>query len=239
MLNLVQEALSWQVLTQVVRREPSLRIHETHPGGGMYDCLALFSQEDCEIADLNRRGSFHVFTHVDRSTADDDATLEPWAIWEEIARCSNPTEIVDGICKRIGVESFDKSGSLPPSTPRVLSYRFIAEFLSWTMFRPERWSSRSGFHDSSGLEGSYMEVDWFKLFPCAADRVRVSAADDFLRQPAYRFWFITRDNEPMICLETTGTAWNLNGDCIDIPATYKRHRKIWPLILKVAEDLLP
>ncbi|WP_454116041.1 TY-Chap2 family putative peptide chaperone [Microbacterium aurum] len=32
-------AQSWWIASELVRRHPDLVIHESHPGGGMYDCL--------------------------------------------------------------------------------------------------------------------------------------------------------------------------------------------------------
>ena len=35
------EAASWRVVAELVRRHPTIRVIETHPGGDQYDCLQL------------------------------------------------------------------------------------------------------------------------------------------------------------------------------------------------------
>ena len=42
-------------------------------------------------------------------------------------------------------------------------------------------------------------------------RVADNANSDFLGQPDYRFWFLTCDEEPLLCMETTGRTWNTDG----------------------------
>jgi hypothetical protein len=39
---------------------------------------------------------------------------------------------------------------LPPTTPTVLVYRFIAAFLTHATFGRSRWECRNGFFDTAG-----------------------------------------------------------------------------------------
>jgi len=60
------ETLSWRLVTETVRRAPDrLKIYEMHPGGGQYDCLALYTSEGEALAYLNRGGTFTPFATLD------------------------------------------------------------------------------------------------------------------------------------------------------------------------------
>lgn len=57
------ETLSWRLLTKFWQRFPDrYALIETHPGGGMYDCLSLAECKDGfhSILDVNRGGSLHL-----------------------------------------------------------------------------------------------------------------------------------------------------------------------------------
>jgi len=51
------EAASWRLAAEVCRHLPHLAIIETHPGGGLYDCLTLVTSDFKPVARLNRVGS--------------------------------------------------------------------------------------------------------------------------------------------------------------------------------------
>ncbi|MGZ0172752.1 MAG: TY-Chap2 family putative peptide chaperone [Planctomycetales bacterium] len=157
-------------------------------------------------------------------------------MWRDALSAEDQSKTVDGICRRIGLTV---PTNLPACTPVVLAYRFVAEFLSGTAFDRSRWECRSGFLDSSGFEGCIIRTKLFDAFPGAEERLQVRTEDDFLENSAYRFWFILRNSEPVLCLETTGTIWNLGGDSLNIPKTYQVRRRLWPLITEIAGDLLP
>jgi hypothetical protein len=52
---------------------------------------------------------------------------------------------------------------------------------------------------------------WFEQFPSAAAAVGHRVDGDYLDQPAYRFWFLLRSGEPVVCLESTGTIHRADG----------------------------
>ena len=52
-------AASWDIAARLsAAGPPDLRVFQTHPGGGQYDCLTLASP--AFHIDINRRGSIHV-----------------------------------------------------------------------------------------------------------------------------------------------------------------------------------
>jgi len=61
-------AVGWKIVAELFRRHhesASLRLYETHPAGGLYDCLSLFSGSfpgGRRLCDFNQASShFHVW----------------------------------------------------------------------------------------------------------------------------------------------------------------------------------
>ncbi len=226
------EAASWRIVSEFLRRHPKrFRLIETHPGGGQYDCLSLYTLDNLRhVASFNRAGRLHVFWRP----CGDGREVEPFDVWEAMAEAWDPKSLLDQVCERIGVPVPAK---LPSSTPEVVVYRVIAAFLTHSVFGVTEWECRNGFLDSSGMEGGVWKD--FQYFPGAQARLAVRLGDDILKQPAYRFWFLRKGNEPMACLEKTGTAWTRDGRTFDLPALYKQHKRIWPVVFEVLGDQLP
>jgi hypothetical protein len=220
------EVASWRIISELFRRYPGqFQLIETHPGGGQYDCLSLFSNKQ-HVADFNRVGSFHTFKTKIGQT--------PFDIWYSLAN-EDVQNVLDQICRRLELQIPVK---IPLSTPEVIVYRFIATFLAHSVFGKERWECRNGYFDSSGMEECGLSSS-FDLFPSAKDRTRVLLHVDLVQTPAYRFWFIKKNFKPVICLETTGTAWNNEGQSFDLTTLYKKEKRIWPVVWKVAGHLFP
>lgn len=68
-------AASWDIAWRLVRACPDLRVYETHPRGGQYDCLTLISP--AVKIDINRVGSIHVH-HSPRGEAIPLIPAERW-----------------------------------------------------------------------------------------------------------------------------------------------------------------
>ena len=225
------EAASWRIVSELIRRHPDrFKLIETHPGGGTYDCLSLHSKSTAKlfhIADFNRPGSFHVFHRFGHDN--DPEHIESFEIWQRMMRTDNMKDVLDDVCSRIGL----KPRKVPPSTPEVLVYRFIAAFLSHAVFGREEWECRNGFFDSSGYSDCSVRSE-FEQFPGAQERLQVRLDDDLLGEAAYRFWFLLKNGKPKVCFETSGWAWTKNGKCFDLASLYANDRRIWPLVIKVA-----
>ena len=179
--------------------------------------------------DLNRAGSAHV--HLDSDA------IDSWgSFWQDLHRAERPKSIVDALADRARLP---RVHSLPPSTPAVLVYRTIAALLSQAAFGQQLWSCRNGYEDTSGYGGGVCSF-WFEPFPAAGRRLKVSMPRDLLGQSAYRFWFLLRGQEPVLCLETTDLAWTLDGQEFQVPELYKRAgRRVWPVVFALAGHLLP
>lgn len=226
------EILSWRIVSKLSRCYPrKVTVIETHPGGGQYDCLTIVSDKGRHVADFNRKGSFHVFNRFDGSPFKGNSI----DIWREMISSEDNKAVVDRVCRSIGLQIPKK---LPPSTPKVIVYRFISDFLSHSFFRLRRWTCRNGFYDTSGDE--CFVVDYFERFhDSAKERLRVRLPNDILQEPAYRFWFLLEDEQPLICLETTGFVWVKRRKPVNVMDLYRKKRRIWPIIMEAAGDVLP
>ncbi len=224
----LEEVLSWRLITELWRRFPShYSLIETHPCSGMYDCLSLIKFDDCfhSILDVNRGGSVHI--HEGRSP-------QSWPDWKE-RMLADPLPFLDEISDAIGA---DVPANLPKSTSVTISFRFICEFLTHMVGRLERWECRNGFYDTSGYGGGVLE-NRFSSFPAIqVDLTQKSMADGRLAS-AYGYWFLLKNSEPMLCLNTDGQLYKRSGEVKDLTATYAKYNRMWPVIAETALDLLP
>jgi len=224
------EIASWRIAAEIYRKYPdSIRIVESHPGGGMYDCLSIYTTNRSNIhADLNRGGSLHVFNGDDHQIDSD--------IWKNLFQEPNPKPIIDNICRLLGLPPVDK---LPISTPTALVYRFITTFLTHATLALHRWDCRSGMCDTSGY-GDGVDEKSFAEFPLARERLKVRLQDDFNGNPSYRFWFLQRDNIPRLCFETTGSMWlRKETTTHDLLQVYQQqNRNIWLTVVSTAGTLM-
>ena len=107
-----------------------------------------------------------------------------------------------------------------------------------TQFGKDKWECRNGMFDTSGSGGGGVRSDINK-FPGAKKRLQGRLPGDVLGEPAYRFWFLRRNEMPVLCFEITETVWREDGSSFDLMDIYKKERRIWPVINKVAGHLLP
>lgn len=229
---------SWRIVSELCRRFPGrFRIVQTHPGGGLYDCLALFEEgfnTSCEtlkpIADFNRNGRFHVHNRLDGQPHE-----EPLDLWPLMVEANDMKSVLDQVTRMVGLQI---PSTLPFSTSNTLVYRFIAGILTTAIFGKDKWNCKNGYFDSSD-GGCGVQDGAFQLFPKANKHLKERMVDDFLGEPAYRFWFITRNEKPVLCLETTGNLWTLDGNQHQLMNVYKeKQRKLWLVIGLFAGDLM-
>jgi len=140
--------------------------------------------------------------------------------------------MVDEACRRIGLTAPAK---LPPSTPVVLVYRFIADLLATQAFTKESWYCLSAALDSSGFDGCYV-LPVAKHFPLLRhDLESREESQRFVR--ATEWWIVFRDGEPVLALHEDGKTVQLDGAEFDLPALYKGNRRIAPIVQQVLEKL--
>jgi len=242
------EAASWRLAAELMRRNPTrLRLTESHPGGGQYDCLSLSERKHANPTgleavanlDLNRSGRAHVHARFDgaplRPADEGGSGPISFEVWPAMIAAEDPREVVRAVATQAGLPLGTK---VPPSTPEVLTVRFIAAFLSHAVFGRRRWECRNGCLDTSGYNAG-MRNDLFAPFPDAQRDAEQTRPDDLFGIGAYRYWFLVSE-EAEVCLSSDGVAWRPDGRRFDLGEIYEAEgRRIWPLISAVAGDLLP
>lgn len=136
------EATSWRIASLLARRHPELRIRREHPGGGMYNVLAVRGGPHAIM--LNRNGTIQV--HPKSGGA--DVQLQPLEWSAVITR--NIREVVNVL---EGVAGLPTVPHLPTSTPRVLAYRCLSALANLHLFATPI-DIQMALHDSSGPGGS-------------------------------------------------------------------------------------
>jgi hypothetical protein len=184
-------AQSWWIASELVRRHPHLRIVETHPGGGQYDCLTLIDRSEGAVravVDLNRVGRMHV-------PGTDGAEPLDWAA---ALAANGGHDVVRALEAACGLPT---PRTAPPSGPAVLCYRIIARVLTSLVDQRHAWDVRNGEIDSSGGSGRRPELD---EFPSVVESMRHVRPDDLFGEPAYRFWLLMRDADAVAVLDVDG-----------------------------------
>lgn len=220
------EIASWRIVSELFRRYPNkFTLIQIHPGGGQYNCLSLFDKQSKEhLADFNRPGSLHIFSG-EQSSSD---------IWSQFLS-RNSKNILDEVCRILHLPPINK---LPMSTPATLTYRFIATFLTHSTFGIHSWKCENGNCDTSGYGGGVVKD--FEFFPQALDKIRKRPANSTFSNPAYDFWFLKKDGQPFICLETSGSLWlqNKQND-YSLDELYNNSaRNIWATVTNIAGTIM-
>ncbi|PAY16352.1 hypothetical protein CKO51_27250 [Rhodopirellula sp. SM50] len=216
------------MVTELWRRFPHrFTLFETHPGGGAYDTLDLIDRTDsARRLQVNRGGSVHVWG-LDENRS--------WSDWLDRMLDDEPQIFLDEITEALGRQVVQ---TISASTPTTITYRFIAEFLTHSIGRRERWECRNGFGDSSVWTGGKRQ-DWFDVFPHIADHSPPQRLENQPIETAYCYWFLIRNSEPQLCIDTDGVAYCMEGTAKQLPELYAKSRRIWSVVNSVAGDLLP
>ena len=197
----------------------------------MYDCLSLYTREHKHLADLNRSGSLHVFGSAEGAAGEHQMR----DVWARMVAAEDPKDVVDRVATAMRLPSMKQ---IPASAPETLVYRMVAAFLSATVLGRTQWRCVNGYADSSDFSCGVL-TEFFDRFPSASARLRERSESDVLGQPAYRFWFICRGNDPVLCLEKTGVAWTLTDRVVFLPRLYAEHHRIWPVVWDLMHPHLP
>ena len=236
--NELIEVLSWKIVSEFMRCFPGkFKIIETHPGGGQYDCLSIVDGKDTVLAHFNRKGQLTIFHKCDPSTfMAIDRSTPPVDIWKSFLTVDR--SIKEHLSHLLSLLNLTLPKPRPPSTPEILVYRFIAGVLKYTMYCGTRWGCRNGFVDTSGYGGGIAK-DYFTHFTKAKERLHIRKPNDLSGIPAYRYWFILKQENPVACLETNGTLWTVDDKSFRLQDIYKHDHRIWNLINQTVGHWLP
>ncbi len=200
-----------------MRRHPQrLALYRTHPGGGTYDCLSVRPPQETLI-DLNRNGSIHVHQRL-------DGTPTPWrpATWDEYFR-ADPRRFLEAVESAAGLP---RPKQVPSSTPMTLTLRVLATIAALNVKVVHPIDIVSGMLDTSGESGGRQD-DLFDAFPAIPDELLRTTPDDTFNDAAYRFWFVLRNEAPILAFETsTGSVWTSHHpEAVTLMDTYVTRRR--------------
>lgn len=215
----VLEAASWRLASELVRRHPTtLRLLRGHPGGGQSDILWLL-----DLAGgggdvrLNREGTIQVWERFDGRQPQWDPTD-----WDEYLR-ADPREFLHALEVAAGLPV---PAEVPAATNRTLTLRILAAIAATSFKAVHPVEIQPGMIDTSGYGGGHND-EAFAPFAISEELLE-RHSDEFFGQPGYRFWFVLRDQVPVLAFEqdqglawTThhGNAWNL----MDLYVESRRH----------------
>lgn len=183
-------AIAMKTLVELMRRHPELRLIELHPGSGLYDCLGLWREELDVLCHFNLAGSTLAFRHLaPPSTSEDRPTWwreDPWRypeMWQE-------HDLVSEIEQRLGLASAEPG----PARPGTIALGVVAELSARLAFGEQSLRFRSGWNDSTGMDGCYLR-DWCPRY-LGPDTWKPKA------KWATRFWALSRSRSgPMRMLD--------------------------------------
>lgn len=218
-------AQSWWVASELARRHPELVIHEMHPAGGMYDCLALLTPDELQpFVQLNRVGAIHVMARPEYRTT-----------WTEAFEAASPHTVVKEIEQVAGLTIPAKA---PASTPRALAYRFIAAALNATVNDRHRWDARNEFIDSSDDNPTVLN-GYLAGFPDVRRSLLATPQIGLWHEPESHYWALLRDESPIAIVSIEGVVYRPYSQ-IDLATEYRRHdSRMLPVVVSALADVLP
>jgi hypothetical protein len=193
----LRRALAWWMAAELVRRHPALlRVIETHPGGGQYDCLSLYHrQSDALVANFNLTGSIHV-PGWSANVRNDPPT---WA--DVLASEDRRGDLILPIERCAGLQTPKET---PATTEQSVGIRLLARFAALAAFSARCWSLRNAYNDNSGM-GSGVQSWATAIAGPKYERLE----GDLLRTPHYRYWFVLdQHGKPATAIDVDrGLAW--------------------------------
>jgi len=222
--------MSWRFVTEFIRRFPDkFMLIQSHPGGGQYDCLTVMTSErnSRRVLDVNRAGGLHVFVDMRSGNQQD----ESWPDWLDYMCKGSVKRLLDEVTQAVGLQVPPKN---PPSTPEIITYRVVSDFLTHAIGTIHNWRCINGFLDTSGYGGGTIN-DFFRRFPNLSSIPHETQSHTLSQE----YWFLCRNNNPVLCIDKRAIIYRNNGDSYNLLEMYHKSRRIWRLIFESASDLLP
>jgi hypothetical protein len=128
--------------------------------------------------------------------------------------------------------------SIPKSTPTTIAFRYVCEFLTHAIGRLDQWECRNGYCETSGY-GCGKRAAWFNSFAGIRSSQPPKELTGGKLHAAYGYWFVLKNTEPVLSIDTAGRLYTLSGEVHDLAAIYAEHKRMWPVIAETAITLLP
>ena len=160
--------MALKTLSALHRRHPELRLTETHPGGGMYDCLGLHTADFQLRCTANLAGTSLALNDAGRPRP----PAHPFSGWESDVwrypeawfRHDGAEGLATALEERLGLPS----PAVVTATPATVALGVVAELAGRYALSNVDLQLRSGWHDSSGMGGCHLR-DWVKPLVSAAE----------------------------------------------------------------------
>lgn len=233
--GVLRNAVAWQIASELVRRHPGeLQVIETHPAGGMYDCISVFRRNP-------RDGQDNLILHMNREMAVTHLTHGTWFGSGGSVRFTWLEALCHEDRRAYVIEQLERTEGLgsPPITPEAthstIGPRVIAACTARAAFGRKPWDWRNGMNDSAGMDGVGVNDAYFEAVPAAA-RSAVPQEGDMLGQPAYRFWFLLEphkggDPEVRMAIDTVRGLAYVGQHEHDLLELYQHHgRRLDPVV---------
>lgn len=221
---------SWWICSELVRRHPDHVVYEMHPGGGLYDILAVrpareLGQGDATIL-INRGGTVRVAFHRSEHIPDQaDVAHSSAALAQPSAH--SLVKMLESVAR------LQVTAPAPPSAPRALAFRLASTALTALLNDRSEWDWRQVFHDTSGHSAGVL--DYLEDFPTAKADVRTVELEPWDQGvPQAHYWALLRDEEPAAVVSTEGVLHLREGSRIDLERAYaSRGRNMHRLVSDV------
>lgn len=153
----LKSALSWAIVAEIIRRHgdrETLRVLQTHPGGGQYDCLSFYRLRDC-TAGVYAPGNAIALGDVNRQSGNFRTWIGPWQDsypWlDEWLTAIDPSAVVDRICELTDLSPIKQ---VPVTSRQTFGIRLISALVGVRALQRDYLDVRMGYIDSSGIGGS-------------------------------------------------------------------------------------
>lgn len=236
----VRLASTWTIVAELLRHHGEarkLRVIEWHPGGGQYDGLALFTEDDAKPRKL---GFFHTLSErLDVVGADGttDAVVSEWPDGDRYALALLSAESPSRVVREAGLAlGLPADVPVSPTNPSTACVRALAAYLRERAMDPLSLDVRSGWVEPDG--GTR---EWIARFPSVRDAV-INAPDGSWARvcAASRLWRIGADgSEHGVILDfASGKAFSSRADRYEsLWNMYRERRSLKPLTRWISDQI--
>lgn len=221
-------AQSWWIGSELARRN-NLELYEMHPGGGMYDNLALVRRTS--------HGSFEALVSLNRHGSISGPEGRRPTSWSEVFAAQDPHAVVHQIEASAGLGP----SSRPSTTRRALAYRVIAHVLGSVVDDRHRWDARMGFLDTSNEDGCAPLPALERQFPGAVRHAERLPRSMPFGEPWRHLWILLRDSAPVAVISDDARVFSSHvEESVDLMHLYTAaQRRLRPVVDRALGDLLP
>ncbi len=210
----LKRAIAWRAYQEILRHHPSLdlRILQTQPGSGQYDCLTLVRWPGLEtVCEVNVSGSgLRLGAAIGRPRPVASLGWHPGddTVWRYPGLGLKEGRLAAAIEDALG---FPDRATSPPTTPSVLASAVLAELLERVAFSPREVDLRCGWKDSS--YGASIR-SWARPLP-ALETLHAEMDRKARARLAARYWGLARGSanvDPAVIVDLATSRWWAHGE---------------------------